>query len=292
VALKQHGYLGLDSGGFHRIAYTEWGAPNHDPTIVCVHGLSRNGRDFDYLAEALASERHVVCPDLAGRGRSDWLKHKANYAFPTYCADLTALLARLGGNSFDWVGTSLGGLIGIVMAAQPNSPIRRLVINDAGPYIPRSAPQRILEYLGKAPNFRSLTEAERYFREKLAPYGKLTDAQWAHLTQHGVHKAKGGGYTAAYDPGIAEPMRTARALDVDMWQYWDQITCPVLLLRGVESDVLTEKTAKEMLRRGPPTKLVEFEHVGHAPALMDGAQIRVVKDWLLTPGRPRRTPRT
>jgi pimeloyl-ACP methyl ester carboxylesterase len=291
VGLKQQGYLGLDSGGFHRIAYTEWGAPNHDPPIVCVHGLSRNGRDFDYLATALAKDRHVVCPDLAGRGRSDWLKDKRNYAFPTYCADLTALLARLGGHSFDWVGTSLGGLIGIVMAAQPNSPIRRLVINDAGPYIPKTAPQRILEYLGKAPKFRSLTEAELYFRDKLAPYGKLSDAQWAHLTQHSVHKAPGGGFTVAYDPGIAEPMRAARGLDVDMWQYWDQVTCPVLLLRGAESDVLTAKTAAEMQSRGPPTKLVEFEHVGHAPALMDSAQIDVVKQWLLNPGRPRRAPR-
>lgn len=289
--MKQQGYLGLDTGGFHRIAYTEWGEPSHDPTIVCVHGLSRNGRDFDYLATALSEDRHVVCPDLAGRGRSDWLKHKKDYSFPTYCADLTALFARLGGRSFDWVGTSLGGLIGIVMAAQPNSPIRRLVINDAGPYIPRTAPQRILEYLGKAPTFRSLTEAELYFRDKLAPFGKLSDAHWAHITQHSVRKLNGGSLSVAYDPGIAEPMHVARGIDVDMWQYWDQIRCPVLLLRGADSDVLTAKTTTEMLSRGPPTELVEFAHVGHAPALMDSKQIDVVKNWLLATGRPRRSQR-
>jgi pimeloyl-ACP methyl ester carboxylesterase len=289
--LKQQGFLGLDTGGFHRVAYTEWGEPGDDPTVVCVHGLSRNGRDFDHLAAALATKRHVVCPDLAGRGRSDWLKDKNNYAFPTYCADLTALFARLGGISFDWVGTSLGGLIGMVMAAQPNSPIRRLVINDAGPFISRAAPQRILEYLGKAPVFASLVEAESYFRDKLAPYGTLTDAQWSQLTQHGVRKGSRGGYRVAYDPGIAVPMRSARAVDVQMWDYWDRITCPVLLLRGADSDVLSRETADEMCRRGPPTELVEFPGVGHAPALMDPAQIDVVRNWLLAPGRPRRMPR-
>jgi pimeloyl-ACP methyl ester carboxylesterase len=286
--LKQRGFLGLDSGGFHRVAYTEWGEPGDDPAVVCVHGLSRNGRDFDYFAAALAPQRHVICPDLPGRGRSDWLKDKASYGFPTYCADLTVLLGRLGGNSFDWVGTSLGGLIGMVMAAQPNSPIRRLVINDAGPYISKTAPQRILEYLGKAPEFASLAEAEVYFRDKLSPYGKLTDEQWAHLTRHGVRKRLRGGYVVAYDPGIAVPMRSTLPVDVDMWQYWDRIRCPVLVLRGADSDVLSHETAEEMCRRGPQTEVVEFAGVGHAPALMDAAQIDVVRDWLLAPGRPPR----
>jgi pimeloyl-ACP methyl ester carboxylesterase len=289
--VKQQGFLGLDTGGFHRVAYTEWGKPNDDPAVICVHGLSRNGRDFDALAAALEKKRHVLCPDLAGRGRSDWLEDKQNYGFPTYCADIAALMARVGGNSFDWVGTSLGGLIGMVMAAQRNSPIRRLVINDAGPFIARTAPQRILSYLGKAPPFSSLAAAERYFREVLAPYGELADAHWSHLTRHGVHKAPGGGYVVAYDPGIAVPMRSARPVDIDMWELWDRIRCPVLLLRGADSDVLSRKTAEEMCRRGPPTELVEFEGIGHAPSLMDEAQIEIVRDWLLSPGRPRRPQR-
>jgi pimeloyl-ACP methyl ester carboxylesterase len=285
--MKQQGFLGLDTGGFHRLAYTEWGEPGDDPAVVCVHGLSRNGRDFDFFAAALATKRHVICPDLAGRGRSDWLTNKENYTFPTYCADLTALLARLGGKSFDWVGTSLGGLIGMVMAAQRNSPIRRLVINDAGPFIPRTAPQRILTYLGKAQPFASVAEAESYLREVLAPYGALTDEQWAHIARHGVRTKRGGGYAIAYDPGIAVPMRTARPQDLDMWEIWDRIRCPVLVLRGATSDVLSRETADEMCSRGPPTELVEFKGVGHAPALMDPAQIDVVRRWLLAPGRPR-----
>ncbi len=289
--MKQQGFLGLDTGGFHRIAYTEWGEPGDDPAVVCVHGLSRNGRDFDFFAAALQAKRQVVCPDLAGRGRSDWLTDKQSYSFPTYCADLTALLARLGGNSFDWVGTSLGGLIGIVMAAQPNSPIRRLVINDAGPFIPKAAPQRILAYLGKAPPFASIAATERYLREVLAPYGALTDEHWAHLARHSVRAKRGGGYALAYDPDIAVPMRSARPQDVDMWDIWDRIHCPVLLLRGADSDVLSRETAEEMCNRGPPTELVEFAGVGHAPTLMDPKQIDVVRRWLLAPGRPRRARR-
>jgi pimeloyl-ACP methyl ester carboxylesterase len=289
--LKQLGFLGLETGGFHRIAYTEWGEPGDDPAVVCVHGLSRNGRDFDFFSAALQAKRRVICPDLPGRGRSDWLADKQSYSFPTYCADLTALLARLGGNSFDWVGTSLGGLIGIVMAAQPNSPIRRLVVNDAGPFIPKAAPQRILTYLGKAPPFASVADAERYFRDVLAPYGALTDEQWAHLAKHSVRAERGVGYRVAYDPGIAVPMRSARPQDVDMWEIWDRIRCPVLVLRGANSDVLSRETAEEMCNRGPPAELVEFAGIGHAPALMDPKQIDVVRRWLLAPGRPRRARR-
>jgi pimeloyl-ACP methyl ester carboxylesterase len=289
--LKQQQFLGLNTGGFHRIAYTEWGEQNENPTVVCVHGLSRNGRDFDFLAAALEAKRRVVCPDLAGRGRSGWLSDKQTYGFQTYCADITTLFARLGGDSFDWVGTSLGGLIGIVMAAQANNPIRRLVINDAGPFIPRTAPQRILDYLGKAPPFASIAEAEQYLRKTLAPFGQLTDEQWAHLARYGVRTKRNGGYAIAYDPGIAVPMRSARPVDVDMWEYWDKIRCPVLLLRGATSDVLSRETAAEMLRRGPPTELIEFPDVGHAPALMAQEQIDVVTSWLLAPGRPRRTQR-
>jgi len=286
--LKQLGFLGLNTGGFHRVAYTEWGEPNEYPTVVCVHGLSRNGRDFDFLATALQEKRRVVCPDLAGRGRSDWLSNKQSYSFETYCADLTALLARIGGDSFDWVGTSLGGLIGMVLAAQPGSPIRRLVINDAGPFIPRTAPERILGYLGKAPSFASVAEAEHYLRQTLAPYGKLSDEQWAHLARHGVRTKRNGGFAIAYDPGIAVPMRATRPVDLDLWETWDTIRCPVLLLRGADSDVLSRETAEEMRRHGPPTELVEFPDVGHAPALMDSQQIDVVTSWLLAPGRPRR----
>jgi pimeloyl-ACP methyl ester carboxylesterase len=179
----------------------------------------------------------------------------------------------------------------MVMAAQPHSPIRRLVINDAGPFIPRTAPQRILEYLGKAPPFASIADAEKYLRQTLAPYGALTDEQWAHMARHGVRPKRNGGYAIAYDPGIAVPMRATRPVDIDMWETWDKIRCPVLLLRGATSDVLSRETADEMCGRGPQTELVEFANVGHAPALMDRKQIEVVTSWLLAPGRPRPTKR-
>lgn len=279
--MKQGSILGLSADGFHRIAYAEWGNAHTEPAVVCVHGLSRNGRDFDYLAAALEGHRRVVCPDLVGRGRSDWLIDKNHYAFPTYCADLTSLLARLGGDAFDWVGTSLGGLIGMVLAAQPNSPIRKLVVNDVGPFIPKSATERILTYLGKAPSFAGLQEVEGYLRTVLAPYGTLSDGQWAHLARHGVRTSSDGKYELAYDPDIAVPMRAAPPQDLDLWPLWDRIRCPVLLLRGAMSDVLLPETAEEMRRRGPPTELVEFEGIGHAPALMDAAQIDVVSSWLL-----------
>jgi pimeloyl-ACP methyl ester carboxylesterase len=167
----------------------EWGEATNPRVLLCVHGLTRNGRDFDYVAKALSDAYRVICPDIVGRGRSDWLADKQLYSFVTYCADLTALLARLDSQAFDWVGTSMGGLIGMILAAQPNSPIRRLVLNDAGPFVPKAAPKRILGYVGTAPSFPKLADAEKYLRKVLAPYGALTDEHWAHLARHSVRQS-------------------------------------------------------------------------------------------------------
>jgi pimeloyl-ACP methyl ester carboxylesterase len=281
--MQQKHYLGLTTGGFHRIAYTEWGKPSDVPTVVCVHGLTRNGRDFDYLAAMLQRDgRHVACPDIVGRGRSDWLVDKQHYTFATYCADATALLARLGGDTFDWVGTSLGGLIGMFMAAQPNSPIRKLVINDAGPFIPKEAPRRMLTYVGTSPTFASLAEAEQYLRKILAPYGNLNDEHWAHLTRYSMRELPEGGYGPRRDPGIAVPMKAVPIADLNLWPVWDQIRCPVLVLRGADSDVLLKETAEKMKTRGPKVEIVEFEGVGHAPPLLAAKHIDVVRRWLLS----------
>ena len=281
--MQQKYYLGLTTSGFHRIAYTEWGRPSDLPTVVCVHGLTRNGRDFDYLAAMLQRDgRRVACPDLVGRGRSDWLVDKNHYTFATYCADATALLARLEGETFDWVGTSLGGLIGMFMAAQPNSPIRKLVINDAGPFIPKEAPRRMLTYVGTSPTFASLAEAEQYLRKILAPYGNLNDEHWAHLTRYSMRELPEGGYGLVRDPGIAVPMRAVPSADLNLWPVWDQIRCPVLVLRGAESDVLLKETAEKMKTRGPKVEVVEFEGVGHAPPLLAAKHIDVVRRWLLS----------
>jgi pimeloyl-ACP methyl ester carboxylesterase len=281
ATLREDGFLGLSTGGFHRVVYTEWGDEREQRLAVCVHGLTRNSRDFDELARALQSRRRVACPDIVGRGRSDWLTDKSQYSFITYCADMTALLARLRGKSVDWIGTSMGGQIGMILAAQPNTPIRRLVLNDIGPFVPKEAPRRLLSYAGRMPEpFESLAAAERYIREIYAPFGALDDAQWAHLTRHSLRTVEGGRFALAYDPGIVEPLKEMQHADFHIWPLWDRIRCPVLVLRGAESDVLLRKTAEEMQRRGPPVDLVEFAGIGHAPMLTEPKHVRIVCDWL------------
>jgi pimeloyl-ACP methyl ester carboxylesterase len=267
---------------FHRVAYTEWGDPDSERVVVCVHGLTRQGRDFDPLAAVLARQGYrVVCPDLVGRGRSGRLHDPDDYALPQYVVDMTMLIARLGAREVDWVGTSLGGFIGLIMAGMADSPIRSLLINDIGPFVPWAALRRIGDYLRVAPKaFPTLDAAETYFRDILAPFGALTDGQWRHLTEHSVVPDLNGGFRLHYDPGIAEAFRPGRVYNVSLWTYWDAITCPVLVLRGETSDLLPAGTALEMTRRGPQAALIEIPGCGHAPALLDDDQIALVSDWL------------
>lgn len=273
-------FLSLTTRGFHHVAYNEWGRKDRAQTVICVHGLTRNSRDFDTLAQALEQDRRVVCPDVVGRGRSDWLSDKQQYTFATYCGDMVALMARLGSETFDWVGTSMGGFIGMFLASQPNTPIRRLVINDAGAFVPKAAPQRMLEYVGIEQSFESLAKAEQYFRNIYKTFGPLTDAQWADLTRHSVRRRiEDRSFTLTYDPDIVAPMRNPQ--DLNLWPVWEAIRCPVLLLRGADSDVLSREIVDRMLQRGPKTELVEFPGVGHAPALRDAKQIDVIKRWLM-----------
>ena len=274
--------LSISRHHFHHVAYTEWGEPDSERVVLCVHGLTRQGRDFDPLAAVLAGQGYrVVCPDLVGRGRSGRLHDPDDYALPQYVVDMTMLIARLGVREVDWVGTSLGGLIGMVMAGMADSPIRSLLINDIGPFLPWAALRRIGDYLRIAPKeLPSLNAAEAYFRDILAPFGALTDAQWRHLTEHSVVPGPNGTYRLHYDPGIAEAFRLGRVYNVSLWSYWDAITCPVLVLRGQDSDLLPASTANEMTRRGPRAELVEIPGCGHAPALLDDEQIALVTDWL------------
>jgi pimeloyl-ACP methyl ester carboxylesterase len=274
----------------HRIAYTDWGDPSAARLVICCHGLTRNGRDFDFLAARLASiGMRVICPDMAGRGRSDWLKDPAQYGYPQYLADMSALIARLGGGPVDWIGTSMGGLIGMFLAALPDTPIRSLVMNDIGPVLPRSALERIADYVGRDVRFDSLEALEAYLRQIHAPFGPLTDAQWRHLAAHGHRLRDDGGYGLAYDPAIADNVRRAvqgqavqgqTVQDWDFWATWERIACPVLVLRGEDSDLLNADTASEMTRRGPKAQLVAFPGIGHAPALMAEGQIDIVTRWL------------
>jgi len=280
MAMSWNSYLALGPHGFHRVCYTEWGPPAGGRVLLCVHGLTRNSRDFDPLAAALESHYRIVCPDVVGRGRSDWLTHKTDYTYPQYLGDMAALIARTGAVQVDWVGTSMGGLIGMFLAAQPNSPIRKLVMNDVGPFVPLAGLQRIADYVGRPVRFGSLAEMEKYLRVIAAMFGPLTDDQWRHITEHSARRLDNGEYEFAYDPGIAETFKSALA-DVDLWPVWDAIQCPVLVLRGARSDVLTAADANTMTQRGPRAERVEFAGVGHAPGLMNAEQIDVIKNWLL-----------
>ncbi|OHC66618.1 MAG: alpha/beta hydrolase [Rhodocyclales bacterium GWA2_65_19] len=275
----------LSTAGFHHMAYVEWGDPANPKVLVCVHGLTRCARDFDFLAQALAADYRVVCPDVVGRGRSDWLRNKLLYALPQYCADMTTLLARLNVETVHWVGTSMGGLIGMALASQPESPVTRLVLNDVGPVIAAVSLARIGDYLGNAPRFDGIEQAEAFVRFVSATFGNFSDAQWRHLTLHVTRTAADGKVEFAYDPGIAQPFREMQAAsdgkDVEMWPLYDAIACPTLLLRGATSDLLTHEAALQMSQRGPRAKLVEVPGVGHAPMLMDVAQVMPVRDFLL-----------
>ena len=326
-------FQGCSPSGFHEVFYTDWGDPEAKRVIVCCHGLTRNGRDFDFLAARLASgidfalaetpeavtaqpeakswlgarlaglfrrraaeavaapdpaklalapqpmPVRVVCPDVAGRGRSEWLRDPMNYGYPQYMSDMTALIARLGVAQVDWIGTSMGGLIGMFLAAAPNSPIRSLVVNDVGPVLPRAALVRIAEYVGRDERFANLAEVEAHLRRVHAPFGPLTDDQWRHLAQHGHRFHADGSYGLAYDPGIAVNVQLA-VKDWDFWASWDSITCPALVLRGQQSDLLSAEVADAMSKRGPKAALASFDGIGHAPALMSTDQIEIVAQWL------------
>lgn len=277
----------LSPAGFHRMAYVEWGDPANPRVLVCVHGLTRCGRDFDYLAQALAGEYRVVCPDVVGRGVSDWLRDPMHYALPQYAQDMTALLARLDVEQVDWLGTSMGGLIGMALAAQPAAngqpgPIRRLILNDVGPVIAAPALARIGAYLATPPDFASPEEAQAYIRAIAAPFGKLTDAQWRRLTQHVIKSSPAGRFQLRYDPGIAVPFAAAarEGKDIELWPVYDAIRCPTQVIRGANSDLLSRETVAAMRERGPRAQAVEIPDVGHAPMFLDDAQVAIVRDFL------------
>lgn len=274
----------LGPHGLHRMAYVEWGDPANPRVLICVHGLTRNGRDFDVLANALASDYRVVCPDVVGRGRSDRMFFSDDYAVPIYANDMMTLIARLGVESVHWLGTSMGGLIGMFLSSLPGSPISRLVLNDVGPAISIEALQRIGEYLGKSPDFADLAAAEAYVRVVCAPFGALTDAQWRYMTVVGTRAKADGGFEMNYDRAIAEPYQKAflEAKEINLWPMYEGIRCPTLVLRGAQSDILSSEVAAEMTGRGPKATLVEVPGVGHAPMFLEESQVRIVQNFLLS----------
>jgi pimeloyl-ACP methyl ester carboxylesterase len=276
----------LDARGLHRMAYWEWGDANNPRVLVCAHGLSRQGRDFDTLAQAMSAEYRVVCPDVVGRGQSDALIDPMGYQIPAYVADMVTLLARLNAGTVHWLGTSMGGLIGLGLASLKDSPVSRLVLNDVGPAIRFEAIQRIGTYLGAPMRWNTLDEAADYLWSISQGFGPHTREQWLALTRP-MLKVDGDGFKPHYDPAIAVPFK---ALTKEMvaggeamtWFAYDAIRCPTLLLRGAESDLLARDTAVAMTQRGPNARLHEFDGVGHAPMLVAEDQVRVVREFLLS----------
>ena len=268
----------LDPHGFHWMRYTEWGDPHNPRVLVCVHGLTRSGRDFDDLAERLSDAYRVVCPDVVGRGRSDFLRDPRDYTYPVYNGDMATLMASLHAETVDWVGTSMGGIIGMILAGLPGSPIRKLVLNDVGSFIPRASLERIGRYVGQEPAFPTLDALEAAMRG-VSPFGALTDAQWRHLALH-VAKEEGGQWRFRYDPGIGVNFHAQPAADVDLRGFWNAVHGPVLVIRGAQSDLLLPETLEEMRRR-PRTEAHVVADTGHCPMLMDDAQVGVVRRFLL-----------
>jgi pimeloyl-ACP methyl ester carboxylesterase len=293
--LKELSVLGR--GGFRRLAYAEWGSRHAARTVICVHGVSRTGRDFDVLAQALVEQdARVIAPDLPGRGRSEWLASPAHYTDRAYTSAMAALIARLDVQHIDWIGTSLGGHIGMMLAAEPSTPIRRLVLNDFGARVSASALRRIGSYLTRPWRFASINDLELHLREALAPFGKLSDAQWRTLALHSAVQGPSGDLRLHFDPAIGARFAIPIWLDVVLWTLWDKIECPVLILRGEDSDLLSSETVGQMLRRGPAAKAgkvsaVQLAGCGHAPALLDAQQVGVVQAFLF-PDQPEPRART
>jgi pimeloyl-ACP methyl ester carboxylesterase len=292
------------------MSYWQWGDDRAPHAVVCVHGLSRQGRDFDVLAQALVQRAggalRVICPDVVGRGRSDWLKDPMGYQIPAYAADMLALLSQAHGQApiatLDWVGTSMGGLIGLAVWGTPNLPlpvpVRRIVLNDVGPAIQWQALARIGTYLGQTGRFESVQQAADAMWAISTSFGPHTPEQWLGLSQAMVKPLEAGGYTLHYDPAIAVPFRTlseetAAQGEAALWQLYDNVKAGTLVTRGAQSDLLSATTAHAMTQRGPKATLVEFDGVGHAPTFVNPEQIEVVASFLLrdesspheTPGR-------
>lgn len=277
----------LNGRGLHRMAYWEWGEAANPRVLICVHGLMRQGRDFDTLARTMVDHYRVVCPDVVGRGRSDWLSDPMGYDLPLYVANMVTLLARLNAQTVHWVGTSMGGLIGLGVAALQGTPLSKLVLNDVGPRIDPAGIARIGSYVGRPQRWRTLDEAADALWAISSSFGPHTREQWLALTEPQLER-DGDALRPRSDPAIAVPFKAitppmAAAGEAALWQAYDQVSCPTLLLRGAQSDLLSHATAQEMASRGPRARLVEFAGVGHAPTLVQPEQVQAVREFLLSP---------
>lgn len=276
----------LSPAGLHTMAYKEWGDPRNRRVLLCVHGVTRVADDFDALARALSGDYRVVCPYVVGRGRSDRLRDPSHYQVPQYVADMVTLLARLEAEAVDWFGTSMGGLIGIALASLAGNPLRKLVLNDIGPSMDPAALARIGDYIGEAVRFPSFRQAADYVREISLSFGPHSDAEWDKLAADVLRQDKDGLWTRNYDLGLAQPFKAltpqvAQQAEAALWAAYDAITCPTLLVRGADSDLLAPAVAQQMTQRGPRAQLVEIAGVGHAPTFLHEDQIALARRFLL-----------
>lgn len=265
----------------HRLHAVDWGSRRNARVVVCVHGYSGNARDFDFLARELACEARVVCPDIAGRGRSAWLPTPLAYGLPQFISDLRMLLAQIGAERVDWIGTSMGGLLGLLLASQPDSPIGRLVLNDVGAFVPAGALRAIGRNLHAPRRFDSLDALRAHMRHTHREWGPVTDEQWAHLVRHSARRIAGGGYALHYDPQIARVMELpVVGSGLSLWPAWHRVRCPVLVIRGESSRILPRDVARAMLAAKPDARLVEVAGAGHVPSLMAPEQAAFIRDFL------------
>lgn len=297
--MKKGHFLGLSEEGFHKVAYTEWGKPNNtDIPIICVHGLSRNHHDFDSLAKHLAYlGSHLYCPDIVGRGDSDWLKNPQHYTYEQYISDMNAMIARTGAKKVDWIGTSMGGLLGMFLASMPNSPIRCLVLNDVGPQIPSKGIMRLSKYTGQDPDFPSIEMAKAYYKSIYADFGALTETDWQNFTEHSIREVSPGKYVSKMDPAVKfgttkskiawrallHPLKAIEGslFDIDLWNIWRKVQCPVLVIHGKNSDILLSSTILKMKQTHAHLEVIEVTDAGHAPALLDEGIQETIYRWLM-----------
>ena len=290
VEARLHSVQCSSPAGLHRVAYKEWGDPRNPKVLVCVHGVTRVGDDFDHLARALCDEYRVVCPDVVGRGRSGRLRDPAYYTVPQYVNDMVTLVARVTApgemETVHWFGTSMGGLIGMVLASLDDSPISKLVLNDIGPVLDRAAMARIGEYIGQDVRFPSFEAGAAYVKAVSASFGPHSDDEWAKLAGDVLRRSDDGQWVRHYDLGLAQPFQAttperAQQDESALWAAYDAIRCPTLLVRGEHSDLLSRDTAQQMAARGPLPRLVEIAGVGHAPTFVHERQIAVAREFLL-----------
>jgi len=267
-------------GGLHKLAYTSWGEDDNPNVLICSHGLTRNKHDFDVLAEKLSAKRRVICFDLPGRGESDWLANKMAYDYNQYTVDALMVIARTGVEKVDWLGASMGGLLGMALASLPKSPIKKLIINDIGPHVPKEALKRIADYVGQQPAFDTTAELGRYIRTVYAGFGDLTEQQWGNMLTYGQRTLSNGQFTLNYDPDISKVFMEQPLEDVNLWPVWNAITQPTLVIKGQDSDLLLTETAEKMTTSRPNTELITIENTAHAPALMNDIDIKLIEDWL------------